>query len=131
MRKFVLLAVGALALAGCNPEAGNPEVRAVLSTACPAANQAYSYYAAVASSGVLSQRTMDRVEFAKSQADALCTNPETATVASVLAAGALVYVRVREASAEARARGAVGYSGDLRRLEGLNARLGRALKRAD
>lgn len=132
MFKNALLAIAGACLmiiSGCNQ--GDTEVRSVLATACPAANDAYAYYAAIAAAGVLSQRTVDRVEFAKGQIDRLCANPETATVAGVLAAGALTYARVQDAIKEAKANGAaVGYSGDLRKLEDIAARIKKEMNHA-
>lgn len=138
MFKLVLTAVVAMfALAGCNTEASDAQVRRVLSQACPAVAQAFTYYSAIASAGVLSQRTMDRVELAKHSSDLLCANPEQATVTSVLTASALVYSSVRLAIEEAKVArrrsddtvAVVGYSGDLRNLERLNARLKKELAR--
>jgi hypothetical protein len=134
MFKRYLLAFAGVCLlvaAGCNTQAGDEGVRNVLATACPSANQAYAYYAAVASSGAISQRTMNRVEQAKAGIDALCTNRESATIVSVLAAGALVYVTTKDAIREARANGAsVGYAGDLRKLDGMMAKLKKGLDHA-
>ena len=133
IKRFLLAFAGVclLVAAGCNTQAGDQGVRNVLATACPSAEQAYAYYAAVASSGAISKRTMARVEQAKASIDALCTNRETATIASVLAAGALVYVRTQEAIKEARANGAsVGYSGDLKKLDSIMAKLKKGLDHA-
>jgi hypothetical protein len=133
----VALIVSLTMLVGCNQQAGDENVRAVLKSTCPAVAQAYLYYEAVAAAGVLSERTVARVMFAKQQADMLCAAPETATTNSVLAAGALVYASTRDAIKEAKAKGAdvdagstVGYAGELRKLEGLNARLKRGLDHA-
>lgn len=131
MLKYLFIAVAGLMLAACNPEAGDQNVRNLLASACPAAEQAYEYYAAIAVSGAISQRSMDRVEQAKAYSDSLCANRETATVASVLHAGALIYASTRTAIDEAKARGVdVGYAGDLRRLDGAMGKLKRELDRA-
>jgi hypothetical protein len=120
-----------LILAGCNPQAADENVRSVLRTSCPSAATAFSYYDAIASSGALSQRTMNRVELARNTMNGFCANPETATVASVLATGAAAYLAVQAALKEARANGAaVGYSGEIRRLDGIMSKLKTELDRA-
>lgn len=131
MKRFFLM-VSCLLLAACNQQAGDAQVRETLRTACPAAQQAYDYYTVIAAAGVLSEKTVTKAEFAKKQIDMLCANPETATVTSVLAAGALVYAATRDAIKEGRARGmTVGYiASDLRHLEVMNARLKRGLDHA-
>lgn len=135
--RFVSFIIASLLLAGCTAET-DLQVRRVLSQACPAVAQAFEYYAAIEAAGVLSQRTVDRVRLAKSSSDTLCANPETATVASVLTASALVYASVKLAIDEAKAanrrrpaEAVVGYAaGELRNLERFSRRLKKELARA-
>lgn len=126
-----LACVATLALAGCNMQQGDANVRAVLATACPQWADLEAVYDAIAAEGVLSQSTINYGATAKQAAAILCANRETATVVSVTAAGVRVYRMVDMALADAKRRGVtVGYSGEVQRLERFRAGIKVALDRA-
>lgn len=123
---FAVFAVILLA-AGCQAD---ESVRAILAKSCPTWVQVETIYDAIEAEGVLSQKTMNYWNAADEAADSLCANPQTATVASVTVVGIRVYRALDMALAEAKRSGvAVGYAGDLKRLEAIRGELKRALKR--
>lgn len=128
----VALVASLFVLVGCNYQAADENVRAVLIANCPAVEQNYAVFAAVASSGVVSERTINKVNLVKSQFDALCANPETATVVSVVATASAAYVAIRNGLQEAKSRGAdVGYPAQMRQLRGALAKMKQGLNRND
>lgn len=97
---------------------GDAQVRSVLGTVCPSVTVAYAHFDAIRAA--VSANTQNRVELVKAQADRLCASPGSATTITILAAGSEVYLAVRQALREAKASGsAVGYSKDIKGLEGL------------
>lgn len=88
--KFLVIAICTVFLAGCQQ----------LVSTCNALDDVYAHYDAVALTGAVSQRTMARVEFARTQANILCADPENATTVSLAAAAAAVYVATAAAFKE-------------------------------
>jgi uncharacterized lipoprotein NlpE involved in copper resistance len=95
-------------LAGCQET--DEQVRSLLTSFCPSAEATFVSYDEIAAAGVLSQSVIDKGNAAKKAANSVCTNRETATVASVTTAGILAFAALRDATREAEAKGVdVGY----------------------
>jgi len=97
LKTSLLVAVLALPLmaATCTDQ-----LRATLVQTCDGLREAYSYYDEVAASGALSAQTISRVAFARTQTDALCSNPELATPLTITRVAANAYVVLNAAFRE-------------------------------
>ena len=125
---IVAMFVSLLMLAGCTET--DEQVRSLLATFCPSAETTFANYDAIAAAGVLSASTLRKGEVAKNAANSVCTERETATVASVTTAGVLAYAALRDATKEAEARGVdVGYPVEMRQLRGTLSKMQQELDR--
>ena len=74
--------------------------RAALVSTCDNLTVLFQHYDVVAETGVISQRTRDRVELARAQTARFCASPETANSLTLLAAATQTYIAVRAALEE-------------------------------
>lgn len=98
----VILAIFALVfLAGCQstPES-EAALRASLARTCAGLDRIFAHYDGIAISGLISERTMSRVDAVRQQSSRICTSPETATTESLTASAAAAYVALYAAFKE-------------------------------
>lgn len=114
MKLYTLFALPVLALIAMGQTSCDEQTRALLASTCPALDQVWLHYDAVANEGALSQNTINKVAFARQQSDRMCANPAGATTVSVTAAAAAVYLATSQAFKEGgvltSANARVGYA---------------------
>jgi hypothetical protein len=97
LKLLLALPVLAVALMGASCDA---KLQNVLVQTCDGLKIAYAHYDAVAESGVLSARVIQRVAVVRQQTDALCANPGSATTVTVTAIAAKAYLALNAAFRE-------------------------------
>ena len=103
MRKIFISGVCALALASCQTTNIDTAIRQSLPQICSAASTGHAVFVAIAASGKIRERTVEKEAAAYSQLEIYCANKETATLASTLVSAATAYAVITTALREARA----------------------------
>lgn len=124
--RLLLLPLLAFAAVGCTNVAGtvakgDASVRQVLAQVCPAADVVYNEYAQIASA--VPANIQGYVNRAKASWDSMCDGRETATMVSVYFKSRALYDAFDQARKSAQSRGAaVGYAGNIQKLDGMLAK---------
>lgn len=94
--------IGLLILAGCQ---SSQQFQENLARTCAGLAQAYASYDIVAASGLVSERTIKKVEAIRVQTDLVCADPQNANAVSLTALAAGAYIALNKAFKEGREHG--------------------------
>lgn len=102
MKTVALLVAACLALSACQTTKIDEAVNRSLPKACAALSSAYAAFSAVVAAGVISARTVHKVETARSGVAIVCADPANATATDalvrVIAASAIIAAALKESA---------------------------------
>lgn len=105
MQKLIVAVVCALALAGCQTVTDiDAAIQKSAPQLCAAATPLHESFIAVAATGAVSQKTIDREAQAWALLQPVCADPSHATSTTVLVAAANAYIVISQALKEAKAK---------------------------
>ena len=108
MQKLIVALACSSALAGCQTTDIDTAVQKSAVQLCAAATPLHESFLTVASTGAISQKTIDREAQAWDIIAPICADPAHATSTTILIAGANAYIVISQAVREAKAKKAAG-----------------------
>lgn len=105
MPKFVAIASALALLSGCQTATDiDAAIQKSAPQLCAAATPLHQSFLTVASTGAVSQKTIDREAQAWAIIEPICADPSHATSTTILIAGANAYIVISQAVREAKAK---------------------------